>query len=83
MLSTAGLQDISLHKGGCIFAGIAAHEFLHAIGFSHEQCRPDRNSYLTINWNNIDAGYFYLILKIIFIFKCFFIKPSVVISKLW
>ena len=28
---------------------------------------------MTINWNNIDAGYFYLILKIIFIFKCFFL----------
>jgi len=29
----ASAQDISLQKPGCIYAGIAAHEFLHALGF--------------------------------------------------
>ena len=40
----------------CYTKDIIQHEFIHALGFHHEQNRPDRNDYVTINWNNIASG---------------------------
>ena len=32
------------------------HEFIHAIGFTHEQNRPDRDSYVDVKYKNIIGG---------------------------
>jgi len=50
-----GRQPISLAPG-CRYVGIIIHEMGHAIGFQHEQTRPDRNGFVYINTGNIQAG---------------------------
>ncbi|QDQ25409.1 hypothetical protein FNU76_03025 [Chitinimonas arctica] len=46
-------QDISIGSG-CEYPGTAAHEMLHALGWMHEQMRPDRDSYVRINEQNVE-----------------------------
>lgn len=48
-----GAQQISLQRNGCVYEGIVIHEFMHAMGFFHEQSRYDRDQYVRVNWNNI------------------------------
>ena len=48
-----GEQILNLKYPGCNSVGIAEHEIGHAIGFWHEQSRPDRDSYVTIVSENI------------------------------
>lgn len=35
---------------------VICHELLHALGFHHEQSRPDRNTYVTVHTGNICPG---------------------------
>ncbi|MFO0859751.1 MAG: M12 family metallopeptidase [Phycisphaerales bacterium] len=39
------------------FTYIMCHELMHALGQWHEQSRPDRASYVTVNYGNIQSGY--------------------------
>ncbi|XP_064597517.1 zinc metalloproteinase nas-38-like [Liolophura sinensis] len=49
-------QPVSIGRG-CETLGIISHEIGHAIGFSHEQSRPDRNRYVRINFSNVWRGF--------------------------
>lgn len=49
-----GRQEIYT-ADGCSTGNII-HEIGHAIGFFHEQARTDRNSYIIVNYGNIEAG---------------------------
>jgi len=53
---TTSSTDVSLGNG-CIKTSIVVHEFLHALGYYHEQSRIDRDSYLKIYMENVRAGY--------------------------
>lgn len=49
-----GRQDLTLVPYGCS-VGTVIHEIGHAIGLLHEQCRYDRDNYVTVNINNVSS----------------------------
>ncbi|XP_071139524.1 protein SpAN-like isoform X1 [Mytilus edulis] len=54
---TDGKQDITLENPGCVQHSIVLHEIMHAIGMEHEQSRSDRDKYIKIFNENIEAGW--------------------------
>ncbi|XP_065051141.1 uncharacterized protein LOC135680862 isoform X2 [Rhopilema esculentum] len=51
-----GKQQISVGSG-CGHKGVVIHELMHAIGFWHEQSRPDRDKYVKVIYENVLDGY--------------------------
>jgi hypothetical protein len=53
-----GRQQISLADFAFYFwnTNVIEHEILHACGMLHEQCRTDRDSYVTVNWSNLTSS---------------------------
>ncbi|XP_029360019.1 meprin A subunit beta-like isoform X2 [Echeneis naucrates] len=50
-----GNQSLSIGQW-CDHLAIIEHEFLHALGFWHEQSRYDRDEYVSIVWKNVEKG---------------------------
>ncbi|CAF3779892.1 unnamed protein product, partial [Rotaria sp. Silwood1] len=48
---------VILDSSQCLIDGIIMHEFVHTLGFWHEQSRPDRDSYVRIYLENMIAGH--------------------------
>lgn len=48
-------QNLSI-GAGCDTKAVVQHELLHALGFYHEQSRSDRDDYVQIWWDQIEAG---------------------------
>jgi hypothetical protein len=51
-----GMSDqsqVNLGGAGCQIPGIALHELGHAIGLIHQQSRANRDTYVTVQWDNI------------------------------
>lgn len=52
-----GRQEVNLQVPGCVSKkGTVLHELLHAIGFMHEQSRPERDDFVYVHYNNIKPG---------------------------
>nr|QNH72390.1 toxin candidate TRINITY_DN29612_c0_g1_i1 [Pachycerianthus borealis] len=49
-----GQQPLSLGNN-CDVRGHVIHELMHALGFLHEQNRPDREKYIKVLWDNIKS----------------------------
>jgi Astacin (Peptidase family M12A) len=52
-----GRQAVGMDLG-CFFAGVGAHEVMHALGFGHMHNAWDRDDGLEIQWQNMNEEHF-------------------------
>lgn len=48
-------QQLNLGNG-CMYKSIIIHEFLHALGFYHQQSSADRDTFVNIHFENVESG---------------------------
>ena len=48
-------QQVSLQTG-CAYKNTISHELIHALGWTHEQNRADRDDWITVNWPYIASN---------------------------
>merc|ERR1719503_98291 len=46
-------QQLQLEHPACTMHGVILHEIGHALGMAHENARPDRDSYIHVNLENV------------------------------
>lgn len=54
--AAAQRQDLEINLGWCkteAQRGAMLHELCHALGMGHEQSRPDRDSFVVVNWQTL------------------------------
>lgn len=51
-----GVQTLNLQSNGCMYHGTIVHEFLHALGFFHQQSSSDRDDYINVHLENATPG---------------------------
>uniref|UniRef100_A0A182R0T2 Metalloendopeptidase n=1 Tax=Anopheles farauti TaxID=69004 RepID=A0A182R0T2_9DIPT len=49
-------NQLNLHPDGCLQTGVIVHQLLHALGLTHPQTRPDRDFYVLVQEDAIDAS---------------------------
>ena len=54
-MADGGPNSLSL-QANSFYPDTVAHEHLHALGFTHEHVRPDRDQYVNKHWENIWPG---------------------------
>ncbi|CAL1150444.1 unnamed protein product [Cladocopium goreaui] len=58
MMGLTGNQKLNLQVPGCNDCGTAIHEMLHSMGMAPELTRPDRGSFVEIQWANVKSSEF-------------------------
>jgi hypothetical protein len=50
------VKEVLMSPSTCMRYGTVVHEFIHSLGFFHEQSRPDRDQFIKIEQENVKPG---------------------------
>lgn len=60
-----GKQLLNLQSKGCLYdVGTPVHELMHALGFYHQHSHSNRDSYVTVNYANIQPKFIFAFEKL-------------------